>query len=75
MAVAVSIYKEMQKMREGEMKIIKVDKCWSCPWYKPHRWQCYEDYDRRENRYITDPYITPFWCPLEDAREETDADM
>ena len=51
------------------MKIIKIEKCWQCPYFNPHHWQCYEDYDRRENRYINDMHIIPFWCPLEEVKD------
>ena len=49
------------------MKIIRIEKCGECPYFNPHHWQCYEDYDQREDRYINDLHIIPFWCPLEDA--------
>lgn len=62
------------------MRIIKVERCWNCPYLKPfgpYTWQCEllgesvcEASDPRDKVPITlqDKGEIPNWCPLEEAK-------
>jgi hypothetical protein len=71
-AVAVSIYEEMQKMREGEMKIIKIEKCGECKDTIENRF-CYPQSETFGRLIKIDPETIHPDCPLEDAKEAGDA--
>lgn len=47
------------------MKIIVIDKCLQCPHLSKFRAKSKVEC-REKELFITDPYLIPKWCPLED---------
>ena len=60
---------EGERCKGGNMKIIRIDTCFNCPYsdVSHEQYLCTEDFDERDNRKIDDPFTIPSFCPLPDA--------